>query len=123
MDAESLAVVGDGRWAERFLGLRTFTLFWCDSGLWFQIVSGAEVPIASTGQDGHSHVVIVPDLSPCRIELIGCFAIHDVGFFRVIERYVRNVIFFSKMIGNLNLWARIAWGWVGLIRWEASLDY
>jgi hypothetical protein len=57
----------------------------------------AEVSIASTGQDGHSHVVIVPDLSPRSIEFIRCFAIHDVGFFGVVERYVRDVIFFLEL--------------------------
>ncbi len=66
-------------------------------------MTSAEIFIAFTSEDGHAHVVIVPNLPPRRIELVGRFLVHDVGFFRIVNGYVRDMVLFFKFNGHFIL--------------------
>ena len=58
----------------------------------FEVVPGAEVPVACAGDDRCANVAVLPHLGPRVRELVRCLAIEDVGLFGVVDGYVSDML-------------------------------
>ena len=85
VDAELGAVDGAGRGPEDVLGADPFLFLGGNPGRSVQVVSGAEMAIASAGENDGTDIGIVPGFSPGIGQAVGGFLVEDVGLFRIVD--------------------------------------